>query len=149
MRSEVRGLFPEFRSRATHPGLGIRQHACRVHPKMPFSVLYVRKRRIRDSDWYWNGFQNCNLLFNRFAALMNGQQCYCISKFGQDGPSNGCTVPCASDPSNYCGSYEAMSVYATGQQGMSDTNLLFYVMFIMQRIAHAKCKAISDVRLIH
>lgn len=49
---------------------------------------------------------------------MNGQLCYCISRFGQKGPSNGCNVPCTNDPNNYCGSYEAMSVYATGQQGM-------------------------------
>lgn len=63
---------------------------------------------------------------------MNGQQCYCISKFGQDGSSNGCTVSCVSDPDNYCGSYEAMSVYATGQQGMvcNNINPLFNVTFI-------------------
>jgi len=57
---------------------------------------------------------------------MNGQQCYCMSKFGENGPSNSCTVPCVSDGDNYCGSYEAMSVYTTGQQGMvcGDTNSL-------------------------
>lgn len=60
----------------------------------------------------------CLCFMHRFAALMNGQLCYCISRFGQEGLSNGCNVPCTNDPSNYCGSYEAMSVYATGQQGM-------------------------------
>ncbi|XP_012542848.1 putative tyrosine-protein kinase Wsck [Monomorium pharaonis] len=66
-----------------------------------------------------NCIKKCRSQYYMFAALMNGQQCYCISKFGQDGPSNSCTVPCASDPDNYCGSSEAMSVYATGQQGPS------------------------------
>ncbi|KAL6254582.1 hypothetical protein P5V15_014634 [Pogonomyrmex californicus] len=63
--------------------------------------------------------KRCRSYYYMFAALTNGQLCYCISRFGQDGPSNSCTVPCASDPDNYCGSYEAMSVYATGQQGPS------------------------------
>lgn len=64
--------------------------------------------------------KRCRSQYYMFAALMKGQQCYCISKFGQDGPSTSCTaVPCAGDPNSYCGSYEAMSVYATGQQGPS------------------------------
>lgn len=84
---------------------------------------------------------------------MNGQQCYCISKFGQDGPSNSCTIPCASDVNNYCGSYEAMSVYATGQQGMvfvwgSNTNLELEVTFIVQRVHVTKYKTIPNAHLI-
>ncbi|KAL0124451.1 hypothetical protein PUN28_006353 [Cardiocondyla obscurior] len=63
--------------------------------------------------------KKCRSQYYMFAALMKGQQCYCINKFGQEGPSNSCTVPCATDPDNYCGSYEAMSVYATGQLGPS------------------------------
>ncbi|EFN87102.1 Putative tyrosine-protein kinase Wsck [Harpegnathos saltator] len=54
-----------------------------------------------------------------FAGLMNGQQCYCISRFGKNGLSNSCDTPCVNDPDNYCGSFEAMSVYSTGQQGPS------------------------------
>ncbi|KYN03009.1 PREDICTED: putative tyrosine-protein kinase Wsck [Cyphomyrmex costatus] len=61
--------------------------------------------------------KKCHSQYYMFAGLMNGQQCYCINKFGQ--PSDSCTVPCASDSSYYCGSYEAMSVYATGQRGPS------------------------------
>lgn len=53
----------------------------------------------------------------RFAGLMNGQQCYCVSKFGKNGPSKGCDIICVNDPSNYCGSRDAMSVYSTGQRG--------------------------------
>ncbi|XP_029165145.1 putative tyrosine-protein kinase Wsck [Nylanderia fulva] len=60
----------------------------------------------------------CRSHYYMFAGLMNGQQCYCMSRFGQNGPSNGCDS-CNNDPSNYCGSYTAMSVYATGQQGPS------------------------------
>lgn len=52
---------------------------------------------------------------------MNGQQCYCISRFGRNGPSNGCNIPCATDPKNYCGSYEAISVYSTDQRGNEDS----------------------------
>ncbi|KYM86577.1 Putative tyrosine-protein kinase Wsck [Atta colombica] len=61
--------------------------------------------------------KKCRSQYYMFAGLMNGQQCYCVNKFGQ--PSDSCTVTCASDSSYYCGSYEAMSVYATGQQGPS------------------------------
>lgn len=56
-------------------------------------------------------------IFNRFAGLMNGQKCYCISRFGQNDLLNSCNILCANDSINYCGSYEAMSVYSTGQQG--------------------------------
>lgn len=58
---------------------------------------------------------------------MNGQQCYCVNKFGQ--PSDSCTVTCASGSSYYCGSYEAMSVYATGQQGMICSNTNLFTLF--------------------
>ncbi|TGZ49668.1 putative inactive tyrosine-protein kinase Wsck [Temnothorax longispinosus] len=71
--------------------------------------------------------EKCRSQYYMFAALMNGQQCYCVSKFGQDGPSSSCTVLCASDPDNYCGSYEAMSVYATGQQGPSPPRRILVV----------------------
>ncbi|XP_011868592.1 PREDICTED: putative tyrosine-protein kinase Wsck [Vollenhovia emeryi] len=67
--------------------------------------------------------EKCRSQYYMFVALANGQQCYCLSKFGQNGRANGCDV-CISDrtkatPDNYCGSYKAMSVYATGQQGPS------------------------------
>ncbi|KYN16207.1 Putative tyrosine-protein kinase Wsck [Trachymyrmex cornetzi] len=61
--------------------------------------------------------KKCRSQYYMFAGLMNGQQCYCVNKFGQ--PSDSCTVNCASDSSNYCGSYKAMSIYATGYQGPS------------------------------
>lgn len=60
----------------------------------------------------------------RFAALMKGQQCYCMSKYGRDGPSNGCTNPCAADSNSLCGSHDSMSVYNTGQKGPSPPRLL-------------------------
>ncbi|XP_014474407.1 PREDICTED: putative tyrosine-protein kinase Wsck [Dinoponera quadriceps] len=63
--------------------------------------------------------RKCRSLYYMFAGLMNGQQCYCISKFGRNGPSNSCKTSCVTDPTNYCGSSEAMSVYSTGQQGPS------------------------------
>lgn len=75
---------------------------------------------------------------------MNGQQCYCISKFGQDGPSNSCTVPCVSDATNYCGSHEAMSVYATGQQGMVCNNTPFYQVTKYKTIANARFNTHND-----
>ncbi|KMQ87201.1 tyrosine-protein kinase wsck-like protein [Lasius niger] len=62
--------------------------------------------------------KKCRSHYYMFAGLMNGQKCYCISRFGQNGPSNGCDH-CIDDPTNYCGSFAAMSVYATGQQGPS------------------------------
>ncbi|EZA47110.1 Putative tyrosine-protein kinase Wsck [Ooceraea biroi] len=61
----------------------------------------------------------CRSRYHMFAGLMNGQQCYCISRFGRNGPSSSCTIPCVGDPVNYCGSNEAMSVFTTGQQGPS------------------------------
>lgn len=81
-----------------------------------------------------NGLRKFLCFIYRFAALMNGQLCYCISRFGQEGPSNGCNVPCTNDPNNYCGSYEAMSVYATGQQGRFPNNInhsLYITFFIV------------------
>ncbi|XP_012215238.1 putative inactive tyrosine-protein kinase Wsck [Linepithema humile] len=62
--------------------------------------------------------EKCRSQYYIFAGLMNGQQCYCLSKFGRNGPSDRC-FPCATDSSNFCGSHEAMSVYSTGQQGPS------------------------------
>jgi hypothetical protein len=64
---------------------------------------------------------------HRFAGLMNEQQCYCVSRFGRNGPSSSCTIPCAADPTNYCGSNEAMSVFTTGQQGKIHDNLNVYL----------------------
>ncbi|XP_020298847.1 angiopoietin-1 receptor-like isoform X2 [Pseudomyrmex gracilis] len=61
----------------------------------------------------------CHSRYYMFAGLMNGQKCYCINKFGQNGLSNSCNILCVNDLNNYCGSYEAMSVYSTGQQGPS------------------------------
>lgn len=60
--------------------------------------------------------RNGMLLF-RFAGLMNGQHCYCISKYGGNGPSTSCGDNCIDKSNNYCGSSEAISVYSTGQQG--------------------------------
>lgn len=50
---------------------------------------------------------------------MTGQQCYCISKYGQHGASNSCTTPCVLEPQVFCGSQDSMSVYITGQKGPS------------------------------
>ncbi|KAG7208338.1 hypothetical protein KM043_014574 [Ampulex compressa] len=63
--------------------------------------------------------KECRSRYFMFAGLMNGQQCYCGNKFGRNGWSNACTLPCATDPQNYCGSHEAISIYATGQKGPS------------------------------
>lgn len=70
---------------------------------------------------------------NRFAGLMNGQQCYCGSKYGRKGMSTSCTVPCSVDPSNFCGSQEAMSIYATGQKGTSNI-IIHFTCFSYERI---------------
>lgn len=56
-------------------------------------------------------------LIHRFAGLMNDQQCFCGSKYGRKGLSTSCVVPCSADPSNYCGSQDAMSIYSTGHKG--------------------------------
>nr|XP_012135044.1 PREDICTED: putative tyrosine-protein kinase Wsck [Megachile rotundata] len=63
--------------------------------------------------------KECHSRYYMFAGLMNGQQCFCGSKYGRKGLSNSCVDPCPTDPSNYCGSQEAMSIYSTGQKGPS------------------------------
>lgn len=67
----------------------------------------------------------CRARYYMFAGLMNEQQCYCISRFGRDGPSSSCTIPCVADPTNYCGSNEAMSVFTTGQEGPSPPRRIY------------------------
>ncbi|XP_076236881.1 putative inactive tyrosine-protein kinase Wsck [Calliopsis andreniformis] len=62
--------------------------------------------------------KECRSHYYMFAGLMN-QRCYCGSKYGRKGLSTSCNVPCSLDPKNYCGSQEAMSIYATGQKGPS------------------------------
>lgn len=61
----------------------------------------------------------------RFAGLMAGQKCYCGSTFGKSGLSENCTMSCLSlhNDTNMCGSFNAMSIYATGRKG------IFYVLF--------------------
>ncbi|XP_043282006.1 putative tyrosine-protein kinase Wsck [Venturia canescens] len=61
----------------------------------------------------------CRRRYFMYAGLMHGQQCYCGSHYGRNGPSHACTLPCNSDPGNYCGSDESISVYTTGQKGPS------------------------------
>lgn len=63
--------------------------------------------------------KQCSSRYYMYAGLMNGQQCYCGSKFGRNGPSTGCTIPCADDASATCGSHDSISVYETGQKGPS------------------------------
>lgn len=54
---------------------------------------------------------------------MKGQQCFCGSRYGRRGISKSCILPCPADPSNYCGSQDAISIYSTGQKGKTLTNL--------------------------
>ena len=63
--------------------------------------------------------KECRSHYYMFAGLMNGQQCFCGSKYGRKGLSTSCIVPCSSDPSNYCGSQDAMSIYSSGHKGPS------------------------------
>ncbi|XP_015112311.1 putative tyrosine-protein kinase Wsck [Diachasma alloeum] len=63
--------------------------------------------------------EECKRHYYMYAGLMSGQQCYCLSGYGRDGPSNGCTIPCATEPSSFCGSHDAISIYATNQRGPS------------------------------
>lgn len=61
---------------------------------------------------------------------MAGQKCYCGSTFGKSGLSENCTMPClsAQNNTNMCGSFNAISIYATGRKGILVTvkNTLFY-----------------------
>lgn len=61
---------------------------------------------------------NC-LLFSRYAALRNGEQCACGSKFGSFGEAQDyeCDRPCRRNSSQICGGAYASSVYDTGQKG--------------------------------
>ncbi|XP_017876911.1 putative tyrosine-protein kinase Wsck [Ceratina calcarata] len=61
----------------------------------------------------------CRSRYYMFAGLMNGQQCFCGSRYGRKGISDSCKTPCLTDPSNYCGSQDAMSIYSTGYKGPS------------------------------
>ncbi|KAK0173517.1 hypothetical protein PV328_006702 [Microctonus aethiopoides] len=61
----------------------------------------------------------CKSRYFMYAALMKGEQCYCMSKYGRDGISNGCTNPCSGDGKAFCGSHDSMSVYSTDQKGPS------------------------------
>ncbi|XP_012252423.2 putative inactive tyrosine-protein kinase Wsck [Athalia rosae] len=63
--------------------------------------------------------RECSSRYYMFAGLMNGQQCYCGSTYGKNGPSSGCTIPCVDDPNALCGSHDSISVYETGQKGPS------------------------------
>ena len=63
--------------------------------------------------------QECRSRYYMFAGLMNGQQCFCGSKYGRNGISTSCALPCTDDPNNYCGSQDAISIYSTGQKGPS------------------------------
>ncbi|XP_063992258.1 putative inactive tyrosine-protein kinase Wsck [Diachasmimorpha longicaudata] len=61
----------------------------------------------------------CRRHYYMYAGLMSGQQCYCLSRYGRDGPSSGCTIPCATEPSSFCGSHDSISIYTTNQRGPS------------------------------
>ena len=53
-----------------------------------------------------------------YAALSNGNKCYCIDDYGTGPPSSdsNCTTPCASNPSEFCGgSFPYVGVYLTGK----------------------------------
>lgn len=112
--AKIRRLLPQLRPgpRLALPGHRISEYTHRMRSKMSFSVLLVSICVCKRERYFFK--KKC---FHRFAGLMNGQQCYCISKFGRNGPSNSCKLACINDSHNYCGSTEAMSVYSTGQQG--------------------------------
>ncbi|XP_051174115.1 putative inactive tyrosine-protein kinase Wsck [Leptopilina boulardi] len=63
----------------------------------------------------------CRSHYFMFAGLMAGHKCYCGSAFGKKGLSENCTMPCSStqNDTNMCGSFNAMSIYATGRKGPS------------------------------
>ncbi|XP_003485255.1 ephrin type-A receptor 3-like [Bombus impatiens] len=63
--------------------------------------------------------KECRSRYYMFAGLMNGQQCFCGSRYGRRGISTSCTFLCIADQNNYCGSQDAMSIYSTGQTGPS------------------------------
>ncbi|XP_008543704.1 putative inactive tyrosine-protein kinase Wsck [Microplitis demolitor] len=60
--------------------------------------------------------KECRSRYYKFAGLMKGQQCYCMSVYGRNGPSSGCTTPCLGDEKLLCGSHDSISVYSTGQK---------------------------------
>ncbi len=49
----------------------------------------------------------------RYAGLENGNQCFCGSAYGGQGPSVGCTDPCPGNDAEACGGYYVDSVYQT------------------------------------
>lgn len=57
---------------------------------------------------------------------MNGQQCFCGSRYGRKGISTSCTFLCIADQNNYCGSQDAMSIYSTGQTGIFFKNTMYF-----------------------
>ncbi|XP_043471705.1 putative tyrosine-protein kinase Wsck [Leptopilina heterotoma] len=65
--------------------------------------------------------EECRSHYFMFAGLMAGQKCYCGSTFGKSGLSENCTMPClsANNDTNMCGSFNAISIYATGRKGPS------------------------------
>ncbi|XP_034240900.1 putative tyrosine-protein kinase Wsck [Thrips palmi] len=62
--------------------------------------------------------QECLKNFFRYAALRNGEQCACGSKFGSFGEADEhqCDKPCRRNSSQICGGAFASSVYDTGQK---------------------------------
>ncbi|CAD6235511.1 GSCOCG00007936001-RA-CDS [Cotesia congregata] len=60
--------------------------------------------------------KECLSRYYMYAGLMKGQQCYCMSTYGRNGPSNGCTTRCIDDEKSLCGSHDSISVYSTGQK---------------------------------
>ncbi|XP_011307023.1 putative tyrosine-protein kinase Wsck [Fopius arisanus] len=61
----------------------------------------------------------CKRHYYMYAGLMAGQQCYCLSRYGRSGPSNGCTIPCATESTLFCGSHDSISIYSTSQKSSS------------------------------
>ena len=64
---------------------------------------------------------------------MAGQKCYCGSSFGRNGLSENCTMPCSNDANNssyMCGSFNAISIYGTGQKGTLFTYFILIKMFL-------------------
>jgi len=49
-----------------------------------------------------------------FLFRQNGNTCFCGNQFGRYDTSDGCTVSCASDPSQYCGGYNKNAIYRNG-----------------------------------
>ncbi|KAG8326121.1 hypothetical protein J6590_050452 [Homalodisca vitripennis] len=63
-----------------------------------------------------NCLAECLKLFFRFIGLMNGQSCWCGSSFGSQGAAL-CPQTCYGNSSQFCGGFQALSVYATGRMG--------------------------------